>query len=121
MQCSSMLFVMKQLINRKWTLFDEDGEAEVDGLDRRIVGGAGEQEVLGLEVAVHDPQEVADVDDSDDVAADGGVLALWVAALARDAVEELAAGVELHDEVHGVGVLEGALELRHLGLPAEVL
>ena len=68
----SMLFVMKLII----TFLDEDGEAEVDGLERRVVGGAGEQEVLGLEVAVRDPHEVADVDDGEDVAADGGVLAL---------------------------------------------
>jgi hypothetical protein len=103
------------------TFFDEDGEAEVDGLERRVVGGAGEQEVLGLEVAVHDPHEVADVDDGEDVAAHGGGLALGVAPLGGDAVEELAAGAELHDDVHVVAVLERALELRHVGLPAEVL
>jgi len=105
----------------KLTFFDEDGEAEVDGLERRVVGGAGEEEVLGLEVPVHDPHEVADVHDGEDVAADGGGLALGVAALGRDAVEELPAGAELHDDVHVVGVLERALELRHVGLAAEVL
>jgi hypothetical protein len=103
------------------TFFDEDREAEIDGLERRVVGAAGEQEVLRLEVTVHDPHEVADVDDGDDVAAHGGGLALGVGPLLRDAVEELPAGAELHDEVHALGVLEGALELGDVGLAAEVL
>lgn len=103
------------------TFFDEDGESEVDGLERRVVVGAGEQEVLRLEVAVYDPHEVADVNDGEDVPAHGSGLPLGVAPLGRDAVEQLAAGAELHDEVHVVVVLVRAPELRDVGLPAEVL
>ena len=46
-----MLFVMKLII----TFLDEDGEAEVDGLESCVWALDRVQELLGLEVPVHDP------------------------------------------------------------------
>ncbi|BAS94669.1 Os05g0491800 [Oryza sativa Japonica Group] len=103
------------------TFFEEDGEAEVGGLERGVLVLAEEEEVLGLEVAVDDAHGVAGVDDLDDGAEERGGGVLGVVALGDDPVEQLAAGTELHDEVDGVLVLVRALELHHPGLAGEVV
>jgi hypothetical protein len=41
----------------------------LNGLERGVLGGAGEQEVLRPDVPVHDPHGVADVHDGEDVPA----------------------------------------------------
>lgn len=41
--------------------------------------------------------------------------------LLDDPVKELAAGAELHDEVHGDGVLVGGLDGDHVGVPRQVV
>jgi hypothetical protein len=89
---------------------EEDGEAEVDGLERRVVAPVLEQEVLGLEVPVHDAQRVARLHDADDDARDLGGLALGEVPPVDDAVEELAALAELHHDVDVERVLVGALD-----------
>ena len=38
------------------TRLEEDRESEIDGLEREVIVLVGEQEVLGLEVPVHDPE-----------------------------------------------------------------
>ncbi|BAS75068.1 Os01g0832450, partial [Oryza sativa Japonica Group] len=113
------------------TGLEEDGEAEIDGLERRVLLLVGEEEVLGLEVPVDNAVAVAELDDLHDGAGDIGGGALRVVAPRDDAVEELPAFAELHDEVHGALVLArlpqrhdaGALgEVAHDGdLPAHVL
>uniref|UniRef100_A0A0E0BQM1 Uncharacterized protein n=1 Tax=Oryza glumipatula TaxID=40148 RepID=A0A0E0BQM1_9ORYZ len=57
-----------------------------------------------------------DLDDVHDGAHDGGGGALGVVAAGDDAVEELAALADLHDEVDGVGVLERLPEPHHVGV-----
>jgi hypothetical protein len=61
------------------------------------------------------------VHDLHDGAEQGRGGALRVLALGDDAVEELPAGAELHDEVHRLLVLVGALELHDVGLPGQVV
>jgi hypothetical protein len=140
---------------------EEHREAEVDGLERRVLRLVHEQEVLRLQVPVHHSVLVAQLQqwpdwiddgaqrqrmnatcwlihivvgylhDLDDGASELGGGALGVVPAREDAIEELAALAELHDEVHPVGVLagvaephHGAPELRHaprdLHLPAHV-
>jgi len=48
-------------------------------------------------------------------------LSLTVVALLDDPVEELAALAELHDEVHGGGVLVGALDANHVSVLRQVV
>jgi hypothetical protein len=103
------------------TFLEEDGEAEVGGLERRVLVLAQQQEVLGLDVPVHDPHGVARVHDLHDGAQQGRGGALRVLALGDDAVGELAAGAELHDEVDVVLVLVGAPEADDVGLAGEVV
>jgi hypothetical protein len=102
-------------------LLEEDGEPEVGGLERRVLVLAEEEEVFGLEVPVDDAEGVAGVHDLDDGAEQRGGGALGVLALGDDPVEELTAGAELHDEVHGLLVLVRALELHDVGLAGEVV
>jgi len=87
------------------TGLEEDGEAEVDGLERRVLLLVGEEEVLGLEVPVDHAVAVAELHDLDDGAGDRGRRALRVVAPGDDAVEQLPSLAELHDEVHGAVVL----------------
>jgi hypothetical protein len=70
---------------------------------------------------VDDAHGVAGVDDLDDGAEKRRCGALGVVALGDDPVEEHPAGAELHDEVHRVLVLVGALELHDAGLAGEVV
>ena len=73
----------------------------------------------------------ADLDDFDDGFDDGGGGALGVMAARDNAIEELAALAELHDEVNGAVVFEGVLERDDVGvfgqmahdlhLPADIL
>nr|CAB3451612.1 unnamed protein product [Digitaria exilis] len=107
---------------------EEDGEAEVDGLERRRllllllpVVPAEQQEVLGLEVPVHHPQRVARLDDADDDPRDLRRLALREVAPLHDAVEELAALAQLHDDVDVERVLVGALDGDDAGVAGEVV
>jgi hypothetical protein len=65
---------------------------------------------------VHDPLGVAVRDDLHEVAEERGGLALGEAAALVEAVEELAAGAELHDEVHRVAVLVHGLEPHDVGV-----
>ena len=46
-------------LQRCCTGVEEDGEAEVDDLERGVLGFVGEQEVLRLEVPVDDPVGMA--------------------------------------------------------------
>jgi hypothetical protein len=66
---------------------------------RRVLLLIGEKEVLRLEVTVDDVVPMAEMDDLDDGASDIGGGALGVVPPRDDAVEELAALAELHDEV----------------------
>ncbi|KAL5647820.1 hypothetical protein ACJX0J_042175, partial [Zea mays] len=75
---------------------EEDGETEVDGLERRVLLLIGEEEVLRLEVVVDDIVPMAELDDLDNGAGDIGGDALGVVPPRDGAVEELAALVELH-------------------------
>ncbi|BAS95569.1 Os05g0585601, partial [Oryza sativa Japonica Group] len=103
------------------TGLEEDGEAKIGGFERGVLALVEEEEVLGLEVPVHDPHGVAAVDDGDDLPAEGGGGALGVVAPGDDAVEELAALAELHDEVDGVAVLVGAAQLDDVAVAGEVV
>lgn len=90
--------------------------------EREVVGGgggwrlgahigvfAGEEEVFGLEVAVHDAELVAVVKHLNHVAEDGGGLALRVAGGLDDGVEEGASLAPLHHDVHRIVVFVGRL------------
>jgi hypothetical protein len=70
---------------------------------------------------VHDAERVAAFDHANDRSDElrGGTLG--VVALGDDAVEELAAGAELHDEVHEEGVLVGAADADDVGVLGEVV
>lgn len=70
---------------------------------------------------MHHSHGVAIVHNGDDLAAEYGSGALGVVTFGDDPVKELAAGAELHDEVHGVTVLEGALELDDVAVAREVV
>nr|GLL27633.1 uncharacterized protein LOC112999966 [Ipomoea trifida] len=56
-----------------------------------------EQEILRLQIAVHNPHRVTVVENGNHLTAEAGGGAFGVVALGDDTVEELAAGAELHD------------------------
>ena len=103
------------------TWLEEHGETKVGGLEGRALVLAEEQEILGLEVPVHHSHGVAVMDHRHDLAAEIGGGALGVVSLGDDAVEELAAGAELHDEVDGVAILVGRLELHDVAVAGQVV
>ena len=103
------------------TRLEEDGEPKIDGLKGEVVVLVSEQEVLGLEVPVHDPERVAGLDDPDDDPGELRGLALAVVPSLYDAVEELSPRAELHDDVHVELVLVGALDGDHAGVAGEVV
>lgn len=68
-------------------MFEEDGEAEVSGLERRVLLVIEKQKVLGLEIPVENPHGVAAVHDGDHLAAEQGGGTLGVVPPRDDAVE----------------------------------
>lgn len=102
-------------------MLEEDGEAEVGGLKGRVLVLVEEEEVLGLEISVHDSHGVASVHDLHDGPEQRRGSPFGVVALGNDPVEELPSGAELHDEVDRVLVLIGALELHDVWLAGEVV
>ena len=70
---------------------------------------------------MHHAHGVAIVHHRHDLAAGVGGGALGVVALGDNPVEELAASAELHDEIDGVAVLVGALELHDVAVAGEVV
>lgn len=103
------------------TWLEEHGEPEVRSFKRRGLLRTEKQEVLGLQVPVHDTHRVAVVHHGHDLPAEVGGGSLGVVALGYDAVEELAAGAELHDEIDGVAVLVRALELHYVAVSGQVV
>jgi len=98
------------------TWLEEDGEAEIDGLESGILFLVSEEEILGLEVPVHDPIAVAHPDNLGDGACHGSGGALAVVTAGDNPVEELASLAELHDEVDVLVVLVGCLQLHYVGV-----
>ena len=96
---------------QKLTRPKENGETKVNCLESGLLLLVNEEEVLWLEIPMHDAHGVAHLDDADDDPGELGGLPLGVVAPLHDPVEELAAGAKLHDEVHGHGVLVGAAEI----------
>mmetsp|Transcript_31525 Transcript_31525/g.97395 ORF Transcript_31525/g.97395 Transcript_31525/m.97395 type:complete len:421 (-) Transcript_31525:288-1550(-) len=88
------------------------GEAEVDDLDRRVLVLARHQEVLRLQVAVHDAAFVQVRDTAQDVVHHARGAALTEMALGADAGEEFATGDELQDDVDVLPFVEEGLELQ---------
>lgn len=103
------------------TWLEEHGEPEVRSFKRRGLVRTEKQEILGLQVPVHDTHGVAVVHHGHDLPAEVGGGSLGVVALGYDAVEELAAGAELHDEIDGVAVLVRALELHYVAVSGQVV
>jgi hypothetical protein len=95
------------------TWLKEDGEPEVGGLEGCVLRLVRQQEILGLEVPVHDPQLVALLDDPHDDSCQAGRSALAVVPLSDDAVKQLPPGAHLHDQVHVLQVLIRALLESH--------
>jgi len=70
---------------------------------------------------VHDAERVASLHDPDNGLDELRCRALAVVSLGDDAVEELAAGAELHDDVHEERVLVGAADADDVGVLGEVV
>ena len=71
------------------TVLQEDGEAEVGGLERRVLLVIEKQKVLRLEIPVENPHGVAAVHDGDHLAAEHRGGSLGVVSPRDDAVEQL--------------------------------
>ena len=78
---------------------EERGDAKVDELDVVVAGAVAEEDVLGLDVAVHDAAEVAVQQGLDKRAAHLGGRLLGQATALTDAVKEVAAQAQLHHDV----------------------
>jgi hypothetical protein len=99
----------------------EHGKPKISGLERGILRGAREEEVLRFQVPVHDAKRVAPLHHPDNRLDELRGGALGVVALGDDAVEELAAGAELHDEVDEERVLVRAADADDVGVLGEVV
>jgi hypothetical protein len=82
------------------TRVKENGETKIDGLQCGLLPLVSEEEILRLEVPVHDAHGVACLNDADDDPGELGGLPLGVVAFLHNPVEQFAAAAELHDEVH---------------------
>ena len=97
-------------------------QAEVDHLQHRGRGSAGEDEVLRLYVSMDDPVLVAVVQTSHDLGEEvSGLVFGEEALLSRvylvdDAVEEFSAFADLENEVHVADVFVGLVELDDVGV-----
>jgi hypothetical protein len=78
----------------------ENGETKIDGLQCGLLLLVSEEEILWLEIPVHDAHGVACLNDAYDDPGELGDLPLDVVAFLHNPVEQLAAAAELHDEVH---------------------
>lgn len=68
-------------------MLEEDGEAEVGGLEGRVLLVIQKQKVLGLEIPVENPHRVAAVHDGDHFAAEQRRGSFGVVSPRDDAVE----------------------------------
>jgi hypothetical protein len=75
---------------QKLTWLEVHREPKVGGLEGCILGLVGQQEVLGLQVPVHDAQGVASLDHPHNRAQRGRRLLLSVVTLGNNAVKQLA-------------------------------
>jgi len=103
------------------TFFNEDRESKISSLERGVVILSREQEIFGLEIAVQDSHEVANVNNVDNGAAERSGGSLGVVTLGDDPVEELPAGAEFHYKVDRHPVLVRPLELHNVVLPRQML
>lgn len=99
------------------TFLEEDGEAEISGLERGVLVLVKEEKVLGLEVAVHHTHGVAGVHDLHDGPQQGCSSTLGVVAPCDDPVEQLPSRAQLHHQVHRLLVLVRASQLNDVRLP----
>lgn len=88
----------------------ENRQAKIRGLKLGVLIGGVEEEILRLEITVHDSKRMASLDHTNNRLHQLSSLLLTVMALLHDAVEELAAAAQLHDQMHEHVVLEGALD-----------
>lgn len=100
---------------------EEEGEAKISSFEWGILPLMQEEEILGLEIPMHDPHGVAAVDDGDDLPAQGGSGSLGIMSLGNYPIEELAALAQFHDEVDGVAVLEGPSQFDDVPVAGEVV
>lgn len=103
------------------TFFIEDREAEIGGLERRVLVLIQEQEVLRLEIPMNNPHGMTRVHNLHDRPQQRGGCAFGVMPLGDDPVEELPTRAQLHDQMHRVLVLVRTLELDNVGLAGEVV
>lgn len=96
---------------------EPDRRPEVGELQAAAAGV--EQDVLGLDVAVHDPEAVAVRDGGEELADEAAGLGLGEGSAVGDDVEEGAAVAELHDEGEGGGGVEGVDDGDDVGVRGE--
>ena len=82
------------------TWLDERRDPEVHELDVVVAGPVHHEDVLRLDVAVHDAVRVAVQQRLHQRAAQAGAVALGQGAAVDDAVEQVATLAQLHHEVH---------------------
>lgn len=112
-------------INRKGTQkatwFIEYGETKISGFESGTFLVTIEQEVVGLEVSVHDSKRMASVHDFNNSLHQLGSLSLTVMPLPHNPMKQLFAFAQLHHQVHGRRVLVRASDLHHVRLLRQAL
>lgn len=86
------------------------GDTEIGEHQRRMGIGGNEQQVLGLEISVHNVLAVQVIDGLEDVLHGLSGILFGELAIIADSVEELASGSELGDNVELLLALEPVLE-----------
>ncbi|URD97725.1 hypothetical protein MUK42_07025 [Musa troglodytarum] len=103
------------------TWLEEHREPEIDGLEGGVIVFIHQQEILRLQVPVHDPQRMAGLHNPNNYPDELCRLALTEMPPLDDPVEELPAGAQLHHDVHVQRVLVGALDSDDVLVAGEVV
>lgn len=116
-----MHFKKNVILQISITWLEKHGEPKIRSFKRRGLVRTEKQEVLRLQVPVHDTHGVAVMHHGHDLPAEVGGGSLGVVALSYDAVEEFAAGTQLHNQIDRVAVLVCALKLHNVSMAGQVV
>lgn len=114
-----------------FTWFEEDRETKINGLEGKIIILVNQQEVLRLQISMHNPKRMASLNNPNNNPGQLSGPPLTVVSPLDNAVEELAAGAKLHNNMDierilistfdGDNVLVTSQMVHYLNLPPNIL
>lgn len=108
---------VKVIKNKKLTFFNENRESKISGLDWRIVNLANQQEILRLQVSMHNPHKMTGMHHIHNLPTNRSRLTFRITPFSYDPIEKLATRTQLHYQMHILVIFISTFELNNIRLP----